>query len=440
MIFSPIPKIRVQMKKIIISLLCISGLALSLGTHAQTWYDASEGGFHIFGQGWPLLSQKKFQRLPITERSRLNNGILWNASQLSAGLYVRFRTDASSISVRFTLTKQAVQHYNMSSFGQSGVDLYARSDDGKTFHWLGNHLNYGFGTPATANFRNIVPQNMEGNKVCEYTLYMPNFNGVSKLEVGVNEGASFQFIEVPEDDEPIVVYGSSAVQGSSASRPGNSWTNMLGRELDAQVVNLGFADNAKLDEGIFRVMAGLKPRVFIIDAMPDMKAVPQLIKERIVAGVKLLQAMTNRPVLLVESPGAPDRLIRPAEEELHTRANEQLREAYDQLTQDGYTNLFYMSQEELGLNEEDFLDGINPTDLGMKHYAAAYAKKLAYIEENKDPIIDAVEAVEYNFRTPELPNSRTVYDLQGRKISIPSGQLPKGLYIINGKKTVITAQ
>ena len=428
------------MKKIIISLLCISGLALSLGTHAQTWYDASEGGFHIFGQGWPQLSQKKFQRLPVTERSRLNNGILWNASQLSAGLYVRFRTDASSISVRFTLTKQAVQHYNMSSFGQSGVDLYARSDYGKTFHWLGNHLNYGFGTPATANFRNIVPQNMEGNKECEYMLYMPNFNGVSKLEVGVDEGASFQYIEVPEDDEPIVVYGSSAVQGSSASRPGNSWANMLGRELDAQIVNMGFADNAKLDEGIFNVMADLKPRVFIIDAMPDMKTMPQLIKERVVAGVKILQAMTNRPVLLVESPGAPDRLIRPAEEELHTRANEQLREAYDQLTQDGYTNLFYMSQEELGLNEEDFLDGINPTDLGMKHYAAAYAKKLAYIEENKDPIIDAVEAVEYNFRTPELSNSRTVYDLQGRKISIPSGQLPKGLYIINGKKTVITAQ
>ncbi|MBR1916721.1 MAG: SGNH/GDSL hydrolase family protein [Bacteroidaceae bacterium] len=427
------------MKKLIILLILMVSGQWSM-VNGQTWYDASEGGFHIFGQGWPQLSQKKFQRLPITEKSKLNNGILWNASQLSAGLYVRFRTDATSISVRFTLTKQAVQHYNISSFGQSGVDLYARSDDGKTFHWLGNHLNYGFGTPATANFRNIVPQNMEGNKVCEYTLYMPNFNGVSKLEVGVNEGASFQFIEVPEDDEPIVVYGSSAVQGSSASRPGNSWTNMLGRELDAQVVNLGFADHAKLDEGIFRVMAGLKPRVFIIDAMPDMKAVPQLIKERIVAGVKLLQAMTNRPVLLVESPGAPDRLIRPAEEELHTRANEQLREAYDQLTQDGYTNLFYMSQEELGLNEEDFLDGINPTDLGMKHYAAAYAKKLAYIEENKDPIIDAVEAVEYNFRTPELPNSRTVYDLQGRKISIPSGQLPKGLYIINGKKTVITAQ
>lgn len=427
------------MKKLIILLILTVSGQWSM-VNGQTWYDASEGGFHIFGQGWPQLSQKKFQRLPITEKSKLNNGILWNASQLSAGLYVRFRTDATSISVRFTLTKQAVQHYNISSFGQSGVDLYARSDDGKTFHWLGNHLNYGFGTPATANFRNIVPQNMEGNKVCEYTLYMPNFNGVSKLEVGVNEGASFQFIEVPEDDEPIVVYGSSAVQGSSASRPGNSWTNMLGRELDAQVVNLGFADHAKLDEGIFKVMADLKPRVFIIDAMPDMKTIPQLIKERVMAGVKILQAMTNRPVLLVESPGAPDRLIRPGEDELHTKANEQLREAYDQLTQDGYTNLFYMSQEELGLNEEDFLDGINPTDLGMKHYAAAYAKKLAYIEENKDPIIDAVEAVEYNFRTPELPNSRTVYDLQGRKISIPSGQLPKGLYIINGKKTVITAQ
>ena len=421
------------MKKLIILLILTVSGQWSM-VNGQTWHDASEGGFHIFGQGWPQLSQKKFQRLPITEKSKLNNVALWNASQLSAGLYVRFRTDATSISVRFTLTKQAVQHYNISSFGQSGVDLYARSDDGKTFHWLGNHLNYGFGTPATANFRNIVPQNMEGNKECEYMLYMPNFNGVSKLEVGVNEGASFQYIEVPEDDEPIVVYGSSAVQGSSASRPGNSWANMLGRELDAQIVNMGFADNAKLDEGIFKVMADLKPRVFIIDAMPDMKTMPQLIKERVVAGVKILQAMTNRPVLLVESPGAPDRLIRPGQDELHTKANEQVREAYDQLTQDGYTNLFYMTQEELGLNEEDFLDGINPSDLGMKHYAAAYAKKLAYIEENKDPIIDAVEAIEDKSQAADL-KSQTIYDLQGRKVT--GTQLSEGLYIINGKKIVI---
>ena len=421
------------MKKIIILLILMVSGQWSM-VNGQTWHDASEGGFHIFGQGWPQLSQNKFQRLPITKKSKLNNVTLWNASQLSAGLYVRFRTDATSISVRFTLTKQAVQHYNISSFGQSGVDLYARSDDGKTFHWLGNHLNYGFGTPATANFRNIVPQNMEGNKECEYMLYMPNFNGVSKLEVGVNEGASFQYIEVPENDEPIVVYGSSAVQGSSASRPGNSWANMLGRELDAQIVNMGFADNAKLDEGIFKVMADLKPRVFIIDAMPDMKTMPQLIKERVVAGVKILQAMTNRPVLLVESPGAPDRLIRPGEDELHTKANEQLREAYDQLTQDGYTNLFYMTQEELGLNEEDFLDGINPSDLGMKHYAAAYAKKLAYIEENKDPIIDAVEAIENKSQATDL-KSQTIYDLQGRKVT--GTQLSEGLYIINGKKIVI---
>lgn len=421
------------MKKLIILLIFTVSGQWSM-VNGQTWHDASEGGFHIFGQGWPQLSQNKFQRLPITKKSKLNNVTLWNASQLSAGLYVRFRTDATSISVRFTLTKQAVQHYNISSFGQSGVDLYARSDDGKTFHWLGNHLNYGFGTPATANFRNIVPQNMEGNKECEYMLYMPNFNGVSKLEVGVDEGASFQYIEVPEDDEPIVVYGSSAVQGSSASRPGNSWANMLGRELDAQIVNMGFADNAKLDEGIFKVMADLKPRVFIIDAMPDMKTIPQLIKERVMAGVKILQAMTNRPVLLVESPGAPDRLIRPGEDELHAKANEQLREAYDQLTQDGYTNLFYMTQEELGLNEEDFLDGINPSDLGMKHYAAAYAKKLAYIEENKDPIIDAVEAIEDKSQATDL-KSQTIYDLQGRKVT--GTQLSEGLYIINGKKIVI---
>ena len=418
------------MKKIIISLLCISGLALSLGTHAQTWYDASEGGFYIFGQGWPLLSQKKFQRLPVTAKSKLNDQNLWNASLLNAGLYVRFRTDSKSVSVRFTLSKQAVQFYNMSTFGQSGVDLYARSSDGKTFHWIGNHLNYSFGTTATANFRNLVPQNMEGSDECEYILYMPSFNTVGKLEVGVDEGATFAYIPIPEEVEPIVVYGSSAVQGSSASRPGNSWANMLGRQLDTPVVNLGFANRAKLDEGVFKLMADLKPRVFIIDAMADMKDTPTQVKERVVAGVKILQAMTNRPVLLVESPGAPDASIRPTDAELHIQANQQLRQAYDQLVEDGYTNLFLLTSEELALTADDYLDGINPNDLGMLHYAQAYARKLAEIDELKDPIIDGVSAPLSN---GSQTTSRT-YDLYGRPVSTPTGTpLPHGIYIRDGK-------
>ncbi|MBP3764721.1 MAG: hypothetical protein J6H19_02970 [Bacteroidaceae bacterium] len=419
------------MKKLLIFLVCLASLAMSDGVEAQTWHNAKDGGYHVFGIGWSRTSLRKYQRLPTLQRSMLKNTELSNNSILSSGLYVRFRTDATAISIKYTMTKSATQHYFVSTFGQSGVDLYARSDDGKTYHWLAPHVgNAAFGTPATANYKNIIPTNMDGLDVCEYVLYLPSLNGVSDLQVGTNtEAKTFEWIEVPEEQECIVAYGGGVVQGASASHPGNTWTNIVGRALGVPVLNFGFMGLAKLDQGIFDVMAELMPRAFIIDAMPDMLNTPDAIVERVVAGVKTLRAANQRPILLVESPGVPDKLIRPNVEALHTAANAKLKEAYDQLVDEGYHNLFYMTQEEIGLVADDFLDGIDVNDLGMKRYADVYLKKLAYIEENKEDL-DAIERVE-----APVKETGAVYDLNGRRVG---GNLQKGIYIRNGRKIAVT--
>ena len=375
---------------------------------------------------------RKYQRLPTAERSLIGNTNLSNNSLLSSGLYVRFRTDANAISISYVMTKSATQHYFVSTFGQSGVDLYARSDDGKTYHWLAPHVgNAGFSSPATANYRNIIPANMEGNKVCEYVLYLPSLNGVNSLKVGTNTDAeTFEWIEAPEEFDGIVAYGGGTVQGASASHPGNTWTNIVGRALDLPVVNLGFMGMAQLDKGVFDVMAELKPQAFIIDAMPDMLSNIDDIVDRVLAGVKTLRAVNQRPILLVESPGTPDKLIRPDVQALHTAANAKLKEAYDQLISEGYHNIFYMTEEEIGLTDDDFVDGIDVNDLGMKRYAEVYLQKLAYIEENKEDLLDAIDRVE----APVKENGAT-YDLNGRRVG---DNLQKGIYIRNGKKFAVT--
>ena len=420
------------MKKLLIFLVCLISLPMCDGVQAQTWHDARDGGYHVFGLGWSRSSLRKYQRLPTAERSLIGNTNLSNNSLLSSGLYVRFRTDANAISISYVMTKSATQHYFVSTFGQSGVDLYARSDDGKTYHWLAPHVgNAGFSSPATANYRNIIPDNMEGNKVCEYVLYLPSLNGVNSLKVGTNTDAeTFEWIEAPEEFDGIVAYGGGTVQGASASHPGNTWTNIVGRALDLPVVNLGFMGMAQLDKGVFDVMAELKPQAFIIDAMPDMLSNIDNIVNRVLTGVKTLRAVNQRPILLVESPGTPDKLIRPDVQALHTAANAKLKEAYDQLISEGYHNIFYMTEEEIGLTDDDFVDGIDVNDLGMKRYAEVYLQKLAYIEENKEDLLDAIDRVE----APVKENGAT-YDLNGRRVG---DNLQKGIYIRNGKKFAVT--
>lgn len=416
------------MKKLLIFLISLACLLMSSGLQAQTWYDAKNGGNHVFGNGWPTSTQNKYQRCPTTVRTKLGSK-MWNNSLLTAGLYVRFRTDAKAISVKYEMTQAATQHYFVSTFGQSGVDLYARSADGKTYHWLAPHVgNAGFGSPATANYRNIIPANMEGEAVCEYVLYLPSLNGISSLQVGTTDANTFEWIEVPEESDYIVAYGSGTVQGASASHPGNTWTNIVGRALDIQVLNFGFMDMAKLESRVFDVLAELNPKAYIIDAMTDMQSSSNYIVERVVAGVTTIRATRNCPILLVESPGTPDKLIHPATEVLHTEANAKLKEAYNQLKEEGFRNIFYLSQEEIGLTSDNFLDATHVNDLGMKRYAEVYLAKLAYIEEHLEGP-DAIDEV-----VNDKPSNGKWYDLNGRQTGKVRQQ---GIFIQNGKKIAV---
>ena len=415
-----------SMRKILVFIISLACLAMSGSVQAQTWHDAKSGNIHVFGNGWPSSIKNKYQRLPTTMRTKLKVSKVWTNSLLSSGLYVRFRTDAKAISVQYEMTQAATQHYFVSTFGQSGIDLFARSADGKTYHWLAPHVNNAtFGSPATAYYGNIIPANMEGETVCEYILYLPSLNGVSSLKVGTTDAETFEWIEVPEENDYIVAYGSGTVQGASASHPGNIWTNRVGRALDIQVLNFGFMGLAKLEAGVFDVLAELNPKAYIIDAMPDMLSTPDVIVERIVAGVNTLRAVRDCPILLVESPGTPDKLIHPATEALHVEANARLKQAYDQLKAEGCRNIFYLSQEEIGLTSDDFLDGTDVNDLGMKRYAEVYLEKLAYIEEHMEGG-DAIDEI------PSYQSSNDkLYDLGGRQVR---DDKQKGIFIQRGKK------
>ena len=61
----------------------------------------------------------------------------------------------------------------------------------------------------------------------------------------MQDDQSVEFIPVYRE-KPIVLYGTSIAQGACASRPGMAWGNIVQRNLDLPLINLGFSGNGRL--------------------------------------------------------------------------------------------------------------------------------------------------------------------------------------------------
>lgn len=349
-------------------------LAYALLSHESSaqieWHSPmSESPQVIQGRFWSDEIGTKYQRFPERAREMLRKPV-WNLSYQTAGLYVKFMTDANSIDVRYGVTGWFSMPH-MPSTGVSGVDLYAAAPEGKSYWCAGK---YQFSDTIKYHYSDLdIPFTVSG--CSEYTLYLPLYNGVKWLEIGVPQGSRFKFL-YPSKVKPIVVYGTSIAQGACASRPGMAWTNILQRELGIPVINLAFSGNGQLDESVFRLLSEIDASLFIIDCMPNMvgKQV-ELIRPRLKLGLHILHESRRSPVLLVDHDGYMGYEASPKRKERFEVSNREQAAVYEQL-KDEYSELHYLTFEELGLEMDSQVDGTHATDLGMRQYADAYLKKI----------------------------------------------------------------
>lgn len=312
----------------------------------------------------------RYRRLPASLQPSLR-AELWRLGCNSAGLYLRFRTDAPEIHARWTNTAYHMPH--MTDCAVGGLDLYAYID-GK-WRFVGAAFDSPKDTP-TQHHRKLVA-NMQP-QMREYMLYLSLYDEVKSLELGVPEGYTIHQPELasPRSQSPIVMYGTSILQGACASRPGMAHTNILARQLDRTVINLGFSGNAHLDTAIALLMASVvQPAVFVLDYVPNCK--PELIRQNGEAFFRILRrAHPTTPVLFVEDPQFPHGVVNQSvSRDIHDR-NAAQRMLYQSLVDAGERNVFYVSSDGM-TGPEDFVDGIHFTDQGMRHYANHLAPILA---------------------------------------------------------------
>ncbi|MBM3500466.1 MAG: hypothetical protein FJX74_17550, partial [Armatimonadetes bacterium] len=134
----------------------------------------------VEGQGW-TGTEAPFDRFPAKAKGVVPDAV-WSLSRSSAGIAVRFLTDANSIAARWTLTSSGLAMTHMPATGMSGLDLYVRmppdqqKPPGQVWHWVG------VGRPEKQSNEAVLVGGIPPGEH-EFILYLPLYNGAASVEL-----------------------------------------------------------------------------------------------------------------------------------------------------------------------------------------------------------------------------------------------------------------
>ena len=339
----------------------VSALLLGVSAFAQNWYDAAT--LPLYGKA-RQDTKELYERLPAEFEGRSRDAV-WYLGRNSAGLYVRFSSNASAIWLRWSA--KFGNHMNHQTLtGTRGLDLYVLTDKGE---W--RFMASGRPTLDSKDCEQKVIGAMEP-KWREYMLYLPLYDGLTKLEIGVDREAVVEApkVDLPRCDKPIVMYGTSILQGGCANRPGMAHTSILSRRFNREVINLGFSGNALLDLEIAELMASVEdPAIFVFDYVPN--AYDYLIREKGEQFFRIVRdAHPDVPILFLEDPYFGHYDYDAGIKAEVDKKNAAQWELFCKLKKQGEKNIWYLKSDDMvGHDNEAFVDGIHFTDLGMMRYA-----------------------------------------------------------------------
>lgn len=344
----------------------------STGSSAEEvlWHDVQDWG--VEGRAFSDTASY-FDRFPAKAQQTVREAV-WGLSRHSAGMLTRFRTDATTLHVHYELTSSNLAMPHMPATGVSGLDLYARDLDNR-WKWVA----------VLPPHTQVVQQKWisglaPGTR--EYAVYLPLYNGVKFLKIGVGADARWESLS-PRTEKPVVFYGTSITHGACASRPGMAHVAILGRRLDRPVVNLGFSGSGTMDLPVAELMGEIDAAAFVIDCLPNMNA--DEVQQRTVPFItKLRERRTSTPIVLVEDRSYSGSWIIPSQRDRNAKSRNALASQMKRLLELGYKDLYYLPGESLlGADRDDTTDGSHPSDLGFIRHADAFEPVLRNILSSK---------------------------------------------------------
>lgn len=314
--------------------------------------------------GTVVLVEEGYTRFPDSLKNQVERELLYTLGTNTAGMAIRFSSDATALSAKWVSTLELEMNH-MTPVGIRGLDLYTLDDNSE---WT-----FVSSVRPTCNKKASQYSIVSGmeRKMREYLLYLPLYDGIDSLYIGIDSAAVIQMpnVDLPIREKPIVVYGTSITQGACASRPGMAYTNILEREMNREFYNFGFSGNGQLDMEVAQLLVTIDAGLYIMDCLPNNTA--ERLRERLEPFYRYLREhRPDVPILFIESPLFPIIRYNQGTADAINAKNEVLREFYEKIKAEGAQNIYYMEAEEVfGGNTEFTVDNYHFTDLGFRYFA-----------------------------------------------------------------------
>lgn len=328
-------------------------------------------------------------RIPLALKDSVRHE-LWDRATCTSGVGFRFATNSRAIAVRYNLlTNMHMMH--MADTGIKGTDLYILDDDG-TWQFVNCNRPRRIDSdvrPREDSIQSKVYVDKLDGRMHEYMIYLPLYDGVRWLEIGVDSTATLTQPQVvsPRSDKKFVFYGTSILQGGCACRPGMVATSIIQRDLNIECVNLGFSGEGKMDACMARAMATI-PNVaaYILDPVPN--CTKDMCDTLTYGFVKTLRTLRPEvPIFMVEGPMYSYAKYSAYYGEYLPQKNHEYHKNFLKLRDENPHNLYYIGCDGLwGPNNEGTVDGIHLTDIGFYFYAQKLEPYLKAVLNN-EPIV-----------------------------------------------------
>lgn len=345
----------------------------TIGDVEVVWRNVKEAPFSLYGLCDPL-SDTYFHRLPFDVAEQTSPAVE-KLHRESAGGRVRFSTNSPYVAIRVKYLVVG-RSSHLSLVATSGFDLYIDGEFGSRFV-----KEFRMPTEMVDSYEQIV--HLEGSFMRSYTINFPPHAVVESLEIGLAPAAKLGAPKPYRDLKPVIFYGSSIVHGTAASRPGYTYPAIISRDLNIDVVNMGFSGNAKGEAVLAEWLATQPMSVFVCDYDHNAPTLEHLENTHHTFYEIIRRENPDVPYIMVTRPNYWT-MIRNRADILNRR--DAIMRSYLKAREAGDKNVYFvdgMSFNTMPHQYEMTVDNIHPNDAGFVRMADGIGTVIKHILEKQ---------------------------------------------------------
>lgn len=260
------------------------------------YYDLKCGNFEIYGLYKPY-EVDGYCRMDRNVASAVSEGVA-SLNICTAGGRIRFKTNSKYVAIYRNLVffkEGGGKLPHMPAVGSSGYDIYL-VENGQQIFYRSFIPEYNF----NETFEQVI--DFEDDSEKDIIIHMPLYNGCSSMYIGLQENAYIKESSGYKKASPMLFYGSSITQGGCASRPGNAYTAMVARWLDADHINLGFSGSGKSEPDMIDYIASLDMSFLVYDYDHNAGSVDYLKSSHERGFKQFREKQPDTPVIMLSMP------------------------------------------------------------------------------------------------------------------------------------------